>query len=154
MDELAETIARWRQRGVPFEVAGPAPEAAIRQLEARCGFELPPSYRAFLERIGSLSFRTRHVAGVVGGRSDAGPGGAWHATEQVRERFELPPDVLVIEWGVYDPACLDFGRRRRDGEVPVARFDPDSGMSLASDPSFDVWLPLWVREAVIEFEDG
>ncbi len=154
MDDLAATIARYRARGVPFEMAGPAPEAAIRQLEARCGYELPANYRAFLERIGSLSFRGRHVAGIVAGRIDAGPGGAWHATEFVRGQFEFPTDVLVIEWGVYDPACLDFGRRRLDGEVPVARFDPDSGMSVASDPSFGVWLPVWVREAVIEFDDS
>ena len=152
MDNLAATIARYRASGLPFETAGPAPEAAIRQLEARCGYELPPSYRAFLERIGSLSFHGRHIAGVVAGRIDTGPSCAWYVTELVRGQFELPPDVLVIEWGVYDPACLDFGRRRPDGEVPVARFDPHTGVSLTTDPSFGVWLPAWVREAVIEAE--
>jgi hypothetical protein len=153
MDAIAEQIARYRAGGLPVVVAGPAPEAAIRELEALCGYALPESYRAFLARFGGLRIGDVYICGITDGRTDGAPGRAWHATQVVRAQFELPPDVLVIEWGAYDPACLDFGRRRLDGEVPVARFDPDTGMCLASDPSFGVWLPVRLYNAAVEWED-
>jgi hypothetical protein len=144
VEEIGRLIDRLRTDGLPVVVAGPAPEAAIRELEAACGRELPPSYRAFLARFGGLAIGDARVSGITDGRIDGAPGRAWHDTELVRGRWTLPADALVIESGAYAPACLDFGRRQFDGECPVARFDPRAGLDAVTDPSFGVWLPVWL----------
>lgn len=145
MEEIAGLIDRFRADGLPVAIAGPAPEAAIWELESVFGQELPPSYRAFLARFGGLAVGDARISGITGGQIDGEPGRAWHDTTFVRGRWALPADVLVIEWGAYAPACLDFGRRRFDGECPVARFDPRAGLDMVTDPSFGVWLPVWLR---------
>jgi antitoxin YobK len=145
VDEIARLIEQFRADGLPVVVAGPASEAAIRELEAACGHHLPPSYRAFLARFGGLAVDDARVSGISGGRIDGAPGRAWHDTRFLRDRSNLPADVLVIESGASHPACLDFARRRFDGECPVARFDPRAGVDMLTDPSFAVWLPMWLR---------
>jgi hypothetical protein len=152
VDEVARLIDQFRAAGLPVVAAGPAPEAAIRELEAAFGREMPPSYQAFLARFGALAVGNAHVAGVTAGRIDGGPDRAWYLTQPARERFDLPADVLVIEAGCTPPACLDFGRRTFDGECPVARFDPLAGLDVVSDPSFAVWLPVWLRALADERE--
>jgi hypothetical protein len=140
VDEIARLIDRFRADGLPVLVAGPAPEAAIRELEAVFGHELPPSYQAFLARFGGLAVGDARVSGITGGQIGGEPGRAWHDTELVRGRWTLPAAVLVIESGAYAPACLDLVRRQFDGECPVARFDPLTGLDTITDPSFGVWL--------------
>jgi len=153
VDEIARLIDRFRAGGLPVAVAGPAPEAAIRELEAVFGRAMPPSYRAFLARFGGLAVGDARVCGITDGRIDGEPGRAWHDTEQARRRWALPADVLVIESGACDPACLDFARRRPDGECPVVRFDPRAGLDVVADPSFGVWLLAWLR-LVAEAHEG
>lgn len=160
MDDLAHVIDQFRRGGLPVTAAGPAPEAAVRELEAAFGHAMPPSYRDFLLRFGGLvvaadtrlNIPEQRISGITAGRIDGAVGRAWHDTRLARSSWDFPPDVLVIETGNAPMACLDFGRRRLDGEVPVARFDPATGVDTVTDPSFAVWLPVWLRLAADDRE--
>jgi hypothetical protein len=160
MDELARLIESFRRDGLPVAVAGPAPEAAVRELEAVFGHEMPPSYRAFLLRFGGLHIPAlpgrnvpeQRISGITDGLIGGAVGRAWHDTQLARSYWEMPADVLVIETGYAPMACLDFGRRRLGGECPVARFDPAAGVDTVTDPSFGVWLPVWLSNATSDRE--
>ena len=160
MNDLARLIDQFRRGGLPVAVAGPAPEAAVRELEAAFGHEMPPSYRDFLLRFGGLvvaadprrDIPEQHISGVTGARIDGAVGRHFPVAPGQLRVVPRPADVLVIETGYAPMACLDFGRRRLDGECPVARFDPATGMSLVSDPSFGVWLPVWLHGAACDRE--
>ncbi|MFO0797159.1 MAG: SMI1/KNR4 family protein [Gemmataceae bacterium] len=160
MDEIARVIDQFRRDGLPVAATGPAPEAAVRELEAAFGREMPPSYRAFLLRFGSLhipavpgrNIPDQRISGVTDGLIDGAVGRAWYDTQLARSYWEMPADVLVIETGYAPMACLDFGRRRLDGECPVARFDPATGVDTVTDPSFAVWLPVWLHGAACDRE--
>jgi hypothetical protein len=148
MDEIAALLDELRATGVPVVAAGPAPGAAVREVEAVFGQELPPSYRAFLLRFGALAIGPGHVSGIADGRIDGAPGRVWHDTRAARADRNLPVDLLVVESEYEEPACLDFGRAGLAGECPVARFHHRTGLATVSDPSFAVWLAVALRSAI------
>jgi hypothetical protein len=148
VDEVAALIDRMRAVEPHVTVAGPAPEAAIRELEAVFGHPMPPSYRAFLARFGGLTIHANCVSGVTDGQIDGEMGRAWCDTQVARERWRLPAELLVVEPDEEEPACLDFGRREPHGECPVVRFQSYRGSAYVTDPSFGVWLVESLKASV------
>ncbi len=140
MDEVAALIDQMRALEPHVTVAGPAPELAILQLEATFGQPMPPSYRMFLGWFGGMTIHANCVSGITDGQIDGEMGRVWCDTQLARERWRLPPELLVVEPDEEEPACLDFTRRGPNGECPVVRFQSYRGSAYFTDPSFGVWL--------------
>jgi hypothetical protein len=121
-------------------VYGPAPEEVIRQLEAAFGHPMPPSYRAFLQYCGSISIVNTVFSGIIDGHIDRGMGCAMSDTRRDRARWQLPPQLLVVNPDEDGPTCLDFSRKRPDGEHPVVYFRPVRSSSKTVAASYGSWL--------------
>lgn len=119
MDEIAALLDQFRQLEPETYVHGPADEHVIRELEVAFGRPMPPSYRAFLARFGSLSILDSSFSGIIDCKLEQGRGWAWTDTKYAREWCKLPEHYLVVEPDSDGFVCLDFSRTRADGEHPV-----------------------------------
>src|SRR5262245_61485830 len=96
---IEQLIAEIEALGEVFEWAGPQSEQSVRELERALGAELPPSYRAFLLRYGAGGKRAWiGISGIY----DNDPlsmelGTAYGDTIRARERYGLPPHLIVVE---------------------------------------------------------
>lgn len=153
MNTIAALLDRMRELEPEVYVYGPAPEAAIRQLEAAFGQMMPPSYRAFLARFGGVSIVNTVFSGIKSGQLDGEMGWAWTDTKRDRERWQLPTHYLVVEPDEDGPTCLNFSRRGQDGERPIVYHMPFRSSVNDVAPNFTVWLTESLR-CMVDAWDG
>lgn len=127
----------------PVLVAGPAEEAAVNELEAAIGFQLPADYRAFVTRYGGAIVGAYSVYGV--GASDA-MGDDESSAMQVTERFRMQQwpgtaSALVISMDHAGNAVT------LDASGHVHRFDHDSGTTEQLAASFEDLIINWCLKA-------
>lgn len=152
MDEIAALLDRMRSLERETYVFGGASAEAIRELESLFGQAMPPSYRAFLARFGSVSVLNTVFSGILKGRVDGGMGCAWTDTKRDRKRWKLEPHYLVVQPDEDGPTCLDFSRKSADGEHPVVFQMPFRPSSDLSD-SYGKWLGENLNAMVKAWED-
>jgi hypothetical protein len=147
VDGVAALLDGMRELEPEVYVYGPAPEDAIRQLEAAFGRPMPPSYRAFLERFGEVNILNTNYSGIIDGKIEEG--WAWPVTKRAREECQLPAHYLVVQPNKDGFVCLDFSRSGEAGEHPVVyhmpfRETPFHEMA----PSHGAWLAEDLRAMV------
>lgn len=135
-------------------VGGAASEELVRQAEIVLGVALPPSYRAFLARYGTLSLAPNEIYGLTladreGGLGEPGAPSTVGFTLESRADVGLPQGlvVLVNHDGVeYD--CLDTNAPHAHSECPVVRWNvPTRGRVIVPvAPSFDAYLAMMLEE--------
>jgi hypothetical protein len=140
VDEIADLLDRMRELKLKVHVYGPAPEGAIRELEAAFGELMPPSYRAFLARFGAVNILDSSYSGIIDGKIEEGRGWAWTDTLTAREECRLAPHLLVVQPDEDGFRCLDFSRRTRDGECPVVYQWPFRAQPRLVAASYGAWL--------------
>ena len=110
-------------------VAGPAPEAAIREAEEELGVSFPPAYREFLREFGAALAPTFEIAGLFPSTTDDEPP-FWtdvvSFTKEMRKasRGRIPLNFVAIsdDGGDYK-FYLDASSEKR-GEHPVLALGP------------------------------
>lgn len=154
MKDIAALLARMRELEPQVHLSAPAPEEAIRALEAAFGRPMPPSYRAFLATFGGFSIIDSRYSGIIGGLIDAGRGCAWTDTLLARDTFGLPETYLVVQPDEDGYKCLDFGRVGRDGECPVVYHMPHRETPFAKlGGTYAAWLADDLGAMVEAWED-
>jgi hypothetical protein len=154
VDMIAALLDRMRELEPEVYVCGPAPEEAIRQLEAAFGHPMPASYRDFLSRFGGVSIVNTVFSGIIDGKIDGGMGWAWTDTKRDRERWQLPAHYLVVEPDEDGPKCLDFSRRGPDGEHPVVYHMPFRSSVDNVAPNFGAWFTESLRCMLEAWDDN
>jgi antitoxin YobK len=148
LDEIAALLDRRRELEPEVYVYGPAPEDAIRGLEAAFGEPMPPSYRAFLSRFGGVSILDSSYSGIIDGRIEEGRGWVWSDTLTAREECHLAPHLLVVRPDEDGFKCLDFSRRTPDGECPVVYQWPFRPLPRQVAASYGAWLSEDLRHRI------
>ena len=141
MDKVDALLKQIRANGDEVWIAGPQPESAIVDLEAALGVRLPPSYRAFLARYGSLGLAGSMISGIIDGEI-RGDGAGWICgdTEQFRAERGLPAHLLVIQVDEDAPYCLDTRATKAGAEFPLICYELDSEHVERLASSFGAWL--------------
>ncbi len=155
LDEIAVLLDRMRELESEVQVYGPAPEDAIRGLEAAFGEPMPPSYRAFLSRFGGVSILDSSYSGIIDGKIEEGRGWAWSDTLTAREECRLAPHLLVVMPDEDGFKCLGFSRRTQDGECAVVYQWPSRPRPRQIAANYGAWLSedlryriaAWVSDA-------
>ena len=127
----------------PMLVAGPVEEAAVNELEAAVGFQLPSDYRAFVMRYGGAIVGAYSIYGV--GASDA-MGDNESSAMQVTERFRMQKwpgtgSALVVSTDHAGNAIT------LNAEGRVHRFDHDNGTTEQLAESFEDLIVNWCLKA-------
>jgi SMI1-KNR4 cell-wall len=130
LDRIRETRPSAR-----FFVAGLQLEAAIKALEYAVDCCMPPSYRDFLARYGTIAIPGVQVSGITDGRPEV-----LNATAYARREWGVPDHLLVFEAYPEFPKCLDLSKRGMNGECPVVWFNVETKEVGPSAPSFGDWL--------------
>ena len=154
LDEIAALFDRMRDMELEVYVYGPAPEIAIRELEAAFGERMPPSYRAFLAHFGGASILDSSFSGIIDGKIEEGRGWAWSDTLTAREDHHLPLHLLVVEPDEDGFKCLDFSRRAPDGECPVVYQWPHLRRPQQVAASYGIWLKESLRSMIAAREEN
>ena len=106
--------------------AGERPPALLAAAERALGLSFPPSYRAFLRRLGAGNVGASELYGVIDDNftDSAVPDGIW-MTLRGREAWGLPRSMVVVYgdgFGGY--FVLDTAKTDEDGECPVLVWQP------------------------------
>jgi len=150
MDEITALLDRVRELRPRLRVYGPADEGTVQELEAAFGRPMPPSYRAFLVRFGSINVINTTFSGIIDGQIDQCWGCAWADTLRAREECQMPKHYLVVQPDEDGFKCLDFSHVRADGEHPVVYHFPFKKTPFHTyNPSYGEWLKENL-EAMIE----
>lgn len=153
MAELDEALDIISSYGEHASFVGPRDEALIVAAEDALCLSLPPSYRAFVKRLGAGDFAGEELFGVIHGDFQASgvPDGVW-MTLQAREAWNLPGSMVVVYFdGGTDYYALDVDSSDSAGEAPVVAWRP--GVSEAGDrqevvaADFGVFLLDLIRRA-------
>ncbi len=139
MHETFELIERARRRlrevDLQCAIAGPASEAEIAAAEEALGQPFPPSYRAFLGKVGAVTLpaRVSTVHQLVGldratvgkPRDDAAGKSVVDRTLHARVENRMADGLVIVGLGTEagEWFCLDGSQVRADGEWPVMLFD-------------------------------
>ncbi len=153
LDEITALLDRMRELEPEVYVYGPAPEDAIRELEAAFGERMPPSYRAFLSHLGGVSILDLSYSGIIDHKIEEGRGWAWSDTLTARAECDLAPHLLVVGPDEDGFKCLDFSRRTTDGECPVVYQWPHSRQTHQVATSYGAWLSEDLRCMIAARED-
>jgi antitoxin YobK len=105
---------------------GPRDAGLIQAAEDALGVQFPPTYRAFLERLGAGSIRGREVYGVIDAdfQESTIPDGIW-LTLREREDGELPKSLVIVHsTGDGDYVAIDTSKRTADSENPMVLWHP------------------------------
>jgi hypothetical protein len=146
MDDVDDLIEKIRRNGDEVWVAGPQSEQAVAELEKAVGVRMPPSYRNFLLRFGSVGILDSVVSGIVNNKPLAPGTGHLHwDTQWFRREFELPTHLLVVQHDEDAPYCLDTRRADADGEFPLVCYELRSEHVERIAPSFAAWFMDWLR---------
>ena len=141
MDKIEKMIGMIRANGDDVWVAGPQPEKAVAELEHKLGYALPPSYRAFLLRYGSLKIFDTVISGIMDGRFEGdGAGQLLDDTERYRKDDHLPRHLLVVQPDEDAPYCLATSTPDEDGEFPLVCYDLQTGDIDPIADNFGTWL--------------
>lgn len=133
MHETFELIERARRRlrevDLQCAIAGPASEAEIVAAEEALGQTFPPSYRAFLRKVGAIALPARvstvhQLVGLDGSGDDAGKS-VVERTLHARVENRMADGLVIVGLGAEagEWFCLDGSQVRADGEWPVMLFD-------------------------------
>lgn len=112
----------------PVEVAGPATEESIKNIERDLGVNLPEDYRRFLKDFGAFSIADAHFFGVWDeeGKSTSGAT-VLGETLRLREGSSLPHDFIPFYCPVYDLyVCMNCSPVKSEHEVVY--FDSSQGI--------------------------
>jgi hypothetical protein len=126
--ELVERVTRrLAQADKALLAAAPATDAAIDAAEVALGCTFPPSYKAFLRRVGGIDLPP-HLAIVhhfVGVEPLAPDRGVVEHTLAARDQRRLGGHLIVVGMGAQfqEWFCLDTGQASDEGECPVVLFD-------------------------------
>jgi hypothetical protein len=137
MHETFELIERARRRlrevDLHCTIAGPASEADVAAAEEALGQPFPPSYRAFLRKVGAITLPARvstihQLVGLDGSTSaapDAGGKSVVDRTLHARVENRMADGLVIVGLGAEagEWFCLDGSQVRADGEWPVMLFD-------------------------------
>jgi hypothetical protein len=141
MDKIEKMIGMIKANGDDVWVAGPQPEKAVADLEHKLGYKLPPSYRSFLLRYGSLKIFDTVISGIVDGHFEGeGDGLVLHDTERCREENHLPRHLLVVQPDEDAPYCLATSTPDTKGEFPLVCYDLQTGDIDPIAGNFGAWL--------------
>jgi hypothetical protein len=81
-------------------------------------------------------------------------GRAWADTLRDRKRGQLPHHYLVVAPDEDGPQCLDFSRRRAEGECPVIYFMPFRTAVTTVGPDYGTWLTDSLRSMIKAWEES
>jgi hypothetical protein len=138
---IVDLLAQVEAKGHEVWTAGPQSESAILELEKALGVNLPPSYRAFLRRFGSMAIYDSTVSGILQGRPlETRTGWLYGDTMQLRRKKSSLSNLLVIQPDDEGPYCLDTQRPSPDGELPVVCYELGSEHASTIATNFDDWM--------------
>jgi hypothetical protein len=105
---------------------GPKPESLIAKAEQALSFSFPPTYRAFLLKMGCGDVAGVEIYGVINDdfENSETPDAIWLT---LKERLDaaLPDDLIIVsELGDGSFDAIDMGQRREDGEAAVITWMP------------------------------
>jgi len=141
MDKIEKMLDMIKANGDDVWVAGPQPETAVADLERKLGYKLPPSYRNFLLRYGSLKIFDTVISGIIDGKYEGdGAGLVVDDTDRYREEFHLPRHLLVVQPDEDAPYCLATSTPDAKGEYPLVCYDLQTGDVDPIAGSFGAWL--------------
>jgi cell wall assembly regulator SMI1 len=146
MREIEQALDLIKGNGWEVHVEGPARAKDIAKLEKSLGYTLPPTYRSFLERYGSLAIDDEIVLGIA---SD-GEATIITGTESLREWQEVPAWIAIImphEDGGY---AIDFSKRDASGECAIVSYEGSPDAEGRAADSFGDWLTRFVFDSYIK----
>ena len=124
-DSLKRAFQLIDERRDELRLVGPPPPRAVETAQRLLDVQLPPSYRAFVEREGAGSIKGREIYGVVPNPQTKGPPNLVWRTLDSRASAGLPDRYLIIvDLDDSSAIALDTSQRRGDGESPVVRIWP------------------------------
>jgi hypothetical protein len=137
MHETFELIERARRRlrevDLQCVIGGPVSEADVVAAEEALGQPFPPSYRAFLRKVGAITLPARvstihQLVGLDGSTSGNGDDRGKNVVERTlhaRVENRMADGLVIVGLGAEagEWFCLDGSQVRADGEWPVMLFD-------------------------------
>lgn len=153
-----DAIRALRENDMPVLGTTGATEENIRQIEARLGVSLPPSYRKMLSDFGALEFGTTEIYGWLSQGIDAKfATNVVHTTERDRRDGRISGTMVPFLTSGYGPFfvmdCTDIGL---DGEAAIYEISPagyERGKDRLAD-SFGAFLIEEVDRALQTRDDG
>lgn len=151
MSEIDQLLNRVRARGHAVWLAGPQSEEAVLALEQALDVKLPPSFREFLIRFGGMAIYDSAVSGIIE-ESPLNEGFGWlyGDTLRLRQEFNLPDHLLVIQPDDEAAYCLDTQQIGHNGENPVVCFELGTGSVQKIADNFTSWLRNWFFKTWLE----
>ena len=135
MSDLERALELVEQQPEECCFVGPRDEGLVAAAEEALGVRFPPTYRAFLYRLGAGNVGAEEIYGVIDmDFLDSGvPDGIW-MTLRARREWDLPPAMVVVYFdGGTDYSVLDIAGAV---EAPVRRWRP--GVSKPGDDLSEV----------------
>jgi cell wall assembly regulator SMI1 len=153
MQDVATALDRVETYQGRKRFVGPRDVRLIQAAENALGVQFPPTYRAFLERLGAGSIRGREVYGVIDAdfQESTIPDGIW-LTLRERRDDDLPKSLVIVHsTGDGDYVAIDTSKRTAESENPMVLWHPgvstrDEELEEVSDDFGQFFLEL-VREA-------
>jgi hypothetical protein len=117
---------------------GEKDEKLVRKAESFLGITFPPTYREFLLKLGCGNIKGIEIYGLIDDNFTIStiPNAIW-LTYVERNKFNLPPYLILIGQSQEGYYALDTSRNNADGEAPVIDWhnglDPKKAEIVAED---------------------
>lgn len=152
MADLEHALVLVEQHQDEADFDGSKPGALLEKAEQALGFSFPPTYRAFLSRLGCGDVAGEEFYGVTDDNfvHSSIPNGIWYTLDE-RKNFQLPECLIVVgstgDGGLY---ATDCSQTSDDGEHPVVEWwsGPQKQSQIAHD--FGEFFLNRIREALGE----
>ena len=152
LKEFEHALELIRAHSDLVDFSGPKDKKLIESAERALGLRFPPSYRAFLKKLGCGGVAGEEFYGVVDENFyDSGiPDGIWETLSR-REKFGFPQHLIIIATTGFGPDyVLDSSSPGPDGEYPVVLWNFDRVEEVVAD-SFGSFFLEQIKKALKNF---
>lgn len=129
------------------DFVGPRSEELIARAERALGLTFPPTYRAFLARLGCGDIPGYEFYGIVSDNFENSgiPDAIWLTLEERRSAGLPDMFILVGHNGYTGYYALDLSQPAINGECPVVEWHPDENPDHREHVAEDFGAYLWER---------